>query len=517
VKDKIFYIKRLWDTLKYLKCIQVYSRIRLKWRDNKYELLQAPGSVQLSLKAIISTVQKYIADNSFSFLNLQKRFGSQIEWEFPDYGRLWTYNLNYFEYLLQDNIQKEEGLNLIYHYIDNLPKSKTGIEPYPLSLRSIYWIQFLTKFQIKEQKIDDSLYSQLQLLTKKIEYHLLGNHLVENGCSLLFGAYYFHDKGFYQKAKKIITKELKEQILADGAHFELSPMYHAILLHRVLDCYNLVVSNNIFDKELEPLLKQTAGQMLAWLNNVTYKNGNIPLVNDAAFCIAPTFTVLKDYADRLDVKVAQDLSLGESGYRKYESGKFELFVDSGNIGPDYQPGHAHADTFNFELYINGRPVIIDTGTSTYEKNNDRFYERSTAAHNTVVIAGKNSSEVWAGHRVGRRAKIAMMEESYNMISAKHNGYEYLKQSHERKFEINDRGIVIIDNVTHSGVAYFHFAPAENITVLENNIKGKDFEIMFCGAGKIELLDSFYSPEFNRKDKRKSIRISFDHKLETYIR
>jgi len=33
---------------------------------------------------------------------------------------------------------------------------------------------------------------------------------------------------------------------------------------------------------------------------------------------------------------------------------------------------------------NGRPVIVDTGTSTYEVNNTRFYERSTAAHNTVV-------------------------------------------------------------------------------------------------------------------------------------
>lgn len=72
--------------------------------------------------------------------------------------------------------------------------------------------------------------------------------------------------------------------------------------------------------------------------------------------------------------------------------KMELLADVGSIGPDYQPGHAHADTFNFVLYLNERPIIVDTGTSTYEVNEIRFYERSTAAHNTVVVAGKNSSE-----------------------------------------------------------------------------------------------------------------------------
>ena len=63
-----------------------------------------------------------------------------------------------------------------------------------------------------------------------IEYHILGNHLLENGFSLFFGAYYFQDEKFYVKAKKILTDELDEQILEDGAHFELSSMYHQIML-----------------------------------------------------------------------------------------------------------------------------------------------------------------------------------------------------------------------------------------------------------------------------------------------
>ncbi len=55
--------------------------------------------------------------------------------------------------------------------------------------------------------------------------------------------------------------------------------------------------------------------------------------------------------------------------------------------PSYQPGHAHADTFNFVLNIHNEPLIVDTGISTYEANETRLKERGTAAHNTVTVSG----------------------------------------------------------------------------------------------------------------------------------
>ena len=84
-----------------------------------------------------------------------------------------------------------------------------------------------------------------------MEYHILGNHLLENGYALLFGAYYFGDKKLYEKAYQIVSEELEEQILEDGAHFELSPMYHQILLNRLLDCIYLVNSNIFLKDDLE--------------------------------------------------------------------------------------------------------------------------------------------------------------------------------------------------------------------------------------------------------------------------
>ena len=96
-------------------------------------------------------------------------------------------------------------------------------------------------------------------------------------------------------------------------------------------------------------------------------------------------------------------------------------MDCGDIGPSFQPGHAHADTLSFELHIHNRPVIVDTGTSTYEISDTRFYERSTGAHNTVTIDNLNSSQVWAGHRVGKRAKAKLIKDDANEVMASHDG------------------------------------------------------------------------------------------------
>ena len=39
---------------------------------------------------------------------------------------------------------------------------------------------------------------------------------------------------------RILLRELPEQVLADGGHFERSPMYHALLLHGLLDLVNVL-------------------------------------------------------------------------------------------------------------------------------------------------------------------------------------------------------------------------------------------------------------------------------------
>src|SRR6185503_16095739 len=55
-------------------------------------------------------------------------------------------------------------------------------------------------------------------------------------------------------------------------------------------------------------------------------------------------------------------------------------------------GHAHADALSLTLSIDGHPLLIDPGTSTYTMDSQlRDNMRSTASHNTVTFDGRSQS------------------------------------------------------------------------------------------------------------------------------
>ena len=514
----IIKIKRLIITIVYLKIKQIYYRLYYVLRKqirrkigHTYDFHVRAKTFSINLKPSIYSTTTFDG-NSFYFLNKKYYYRGSINWNYDEYGKLWTYNLTYFDYLEQENISQEIAINLMYNFIDNIDTVKDGLEPFPISLRGINWIKYITANKLDDKKINDSLYMQYMILIDNIEYHLLGNHLLENAFSLLFGAYYFQDDLFYTKAKEILKEELKEQILKDGAHFELSPMYHQIMLFRILDCINLVQNNSWKEKELLLLLQEKAAIMLGWIEMMTFENGDIPLLNDSTNGIAPTSKVLLEYANSLDIKMKQQC-LSESGYRKYSYDKYECVIDIGNIGPDYIPGHAHADMFNFVLYVEGQPLIVDTGLSTYEANDRRLLERSTYAHNTVEIESKSQSHVWGAFRVAERAHIVSLHEYNNEIKAVHDGYEKnLGALHERTFIFKKNSIVIIDNIlsmkSYKALARLHFHPSVDEDMIHKYINLTDLNY--------SMKEYLYAPEFNKNIKAKVLEISIDKKLEIRI-
>ncbi len=450
----------LFHTVKFLKPIQIYYRgfyfIRARFRKLvrfRYSFFKKANSNRLKLEKSIESKSTY-SQGEFKFLNLSKEFKGSIDWNYSGYGKLWTYNLNYFDFL-----SKREEIYLIEDFIKNIDSIKDGLEPYPISLRTLNWVKFLSYNSIKSEKIDNSLYAQYYILLDNLEYHLLGNHLLENGFSLLFGAYYFQDDILYLKAKEILLKQLDEQILDDGGHFELSPMYHQIVLFRVLDSINLVKHNSWqSNKKFLEFLIYKAEIMLGWLSAVSYRDGSIPMFNDSAKDIAPTTNELIEYSKRLNLGIRY-LKLSDSGYRKISNSSYECIVDIGDIKANYIAGHTHADIFNFELKINNRPFIVDMGIITYNDSKKREFQRSTSAHNTVEIKGKNQSEVWSSFRVGDRGRVIDIKESKNIIEATHNGYK--NTLHTRIWIFNKDRVTIKDSLGKNSIAtarlYFHYS------------------------------------------------------------
>ncbi len=497
-----------YHTLKYLKLRQVayrlYYLIRNKLGAVNYTVQKMSDQKEQQIVPLLCPgapiLPSCYKEGVFTFLNLSYRFDDRIDWNFSGYGKLWTYNLTYFDYLQQESMTKSKGMALIYDFIKQSEDIRDGMMPFPISLRAVNWIRFLSRYQIDDPVVNRSLYSQYQKLMENLEYHIMGNHLLENGFSLLFGAYFFRDEKFYSKAKEILEAELDEQILSDGAHFELTPMYHLIMLQRVLDSINLI-SNNLWKTDtLLDMLREKASKMTGWIVAMQFRNGQLPRVNDTAEGIALAPERLLSYAKSMGISVAK-VALGESGYRKRTNDRYECLIDVGNIGPDYIPGHAHSDTFSFEFYVDGKPVIVDTGISTYENNAKRHYERSTAAHNTVEINGEDQSRVWGAFRVAQRAKIVSLTEDVNVLCATHDGYSDQGILHTRRWVFDSDSIKIVDSITggalSSAVSYLHFYPGTDVRIEGDSVVTPSLRIRYQGAEVLELGEYEYAEAFNQ--------------------
>ena len=200
-----------------------------------------------------------------------------------------------------------------------------------------------------------------------------------------------------------------------------------------------------------------------------------------------------------------------------------MFIDVGNVGPDYQPAHAHSDTFNFELIKDGNPIFVDTGISTYEKNAIRQYERATHSHNTVKIGSKDQTQVWGGFRVAKRAKIIHLTEKPNFIEASHDGYLSDGYKHSRSFLWGEKYLILKDKINRStsnkAKAYFHLHFSVTKPLVDGNnviLESLGVSIEFEGASNICIEEYQLSLGFNKTNKAFKLIIDFDKNLKTLI-
>jgi uncharacterized heparinase superfamily protein len=415
----------------------------------------------------------------FRFLGVERELASAQDWNNADWPKLWLYNAHYFDDLVATGFRQRSEWHdalLARWVVENPPGCGNGWEPYPASLRIVNWVKWALSANTLDDAVWHSLAVQARWLRKRLEIHLLGNHLWANAKALVFaGAFFEGEEAAAWRAKglAILQRELGEQILPDGGHFERSPMYHAIVLEGVLDLVQLAAAYpGLFAGDDLARWRDTATRMLRWLRVMSHPDGGIALFNDAALGVAPDVAALADYAVALGLPVDEaplsDIeALPESGYVRLQAGPAVLIADVAPIGPDYLPGHAHADTLSFELSLQGRRVLVNGGTSTYEASSERLCQRGTAMHNTVQVDGADSSEVWSSFRVARRARPLEVRWGRDgetlWIEAGHDGYRRLpgKVIHRRRWWLESGGLRVVDALTGrfaEARAYFRFAP-----------------------------------------------------------
>ena len=538
---------RYFDTIKYLKLKQVTYRIFYAIRKLKLQAESALQTVRIwphvwCAPEVMSS--PLLNEKELCFFGEKADIYAEDLWNSLHRSKLWLYNVHYFDVVNAKGASMHlDLLNVLLHrwIRENPVMCGNAWEPYPISLRVVNWIKWFSKYpDFLNEVALASLTLQGVALVKQLEFHILGNHLFANAKALIFLGSYLEGplaSVWLKKGLKLLDVEVKEQFLLDGGHFERSPMYHATLLWDMCDLYHLAFCSGL--QVLQSRLAEweiIIEKGLNWLNSMTHPDGDVSFFNDSTFGIAPNFKDIAAYAKQLGILRTDALNmcsklrvhpLENTGYFVIDlPKKGKLILDVGEIGPDYQPGHAHADTLSFELSLFGQRVFVNAGISKYGTGTLRDYQRGTAAHNTVQINHKNSSDVWSGFRVGRRARPFDLEvlthEGHAQIECSHDGYYHSsgKNIHRRVWQLTESSLKIHDKIQgayQKAEARFYLHP--EVEIVSNNHRKlrlrlanqQEVNVYFEVEGCFFVEETTWFPGFGKTIPNQCIIVVFDRK------
>lgn len=400
------------------------------------------------------------AAGRFTFLNDARDLGQPLRWDAPGASRLWRYHLHYMDFLW--SLAAHSDRDWARSAFAGLWRSwEAGVpfgvgdpwHPYVASLRA--WALCATHAALAagtpvQQSLEASLQRHARFLRWHVEHDVGGNHLVKNLKALAGLGIFFGDHRLCDAAVAQLRRQAHAQVLADGGHYERSPSYHCQVLGDLIDVAGLL---DAAGRPPVAELDRAIGAMRRWLGNMLMPDGDVPLFNDCTLVGRARIAALRPGpppAGRLTVLVA-------SGYVVMQPDPgLHLVADVGDPCPPELPAHAQADCLSFELAVDGRRVVVDPGTSTYQPGRQRAWERSTAAHNTVTVDGADQTEVWGTFRAARLARATLERADDDLdtitVAATHDGYRRLpgRPVHRRTWRASAGLVTVTDEVRGAG-------------------------------------------------------------------
>ncbi len=533
-------LKLYFNTLKYLKTKQLYYQLKRKLIRNSFKYKKIfsidrykPSKIQIDeLDLDTMYLSRFntenLLNNHIELLNEEYNLDLN-NWNNPKASHLWNFNLHYLEYLIALAADYRSSNDVRYYnkfkeilnsWIENNKEFKGDAwETYTISLRIpnlfICFDLFGKIFDIDKEfksQVLESIFIQYQYLLQNQELHLLGNHYFENLKTIIICSLYFDEEDVYQKFFLILKKEINEQILDDGLHYELSLMYHKIILEdiiRIIVCIQQRKPNDII------FLTQIVQKMVGVLVSLEQGMGKIPLFNDAGDGVAKETHQLLNASKKLfNIEPIYMTNFPLSGYHKIYNNNIAIMFDTGRLGPKYMSGHGHCDALSFELSIDNKPIFVNSGTYQYQGKLREFF-RSTEAHNTVMIGNQQQSEYWDKHRVGRRIRNIVFKKTENGILGSYENYLGNYHQREMLFE-NNKKLIIKDQVCvkkeQTIRSYLHLAPhlivekKDKVFVVKDKKENQSIcTISYSGVKDVvihkEGVLSFYSRAFGVLEKK----------------
>lgn len=516
-----------FETTRHLKLSQILARLRLMVlrridRTPSRDCFQPPPTV-LPILSPFGTHPKrsYLGKNHYCFLN--QTFETDGSWAPENTTRLWRFYLHYFDYL-REIPTLHERLELISNWIAHVgPGTPDAWHPYPISLRicnwvwtvSLEWEDITSSFK---HLFLQSLLQQLYYLNHHLEFDVVGNHLLENCKGLIIGGLFVQQDMYWKKGLRILMNELSEQILPDGGHYERSPMYHRVVLEDLMVIASALKIAGLFPEyeRLIPFIHQAT----RFIETIAFQN-ELPMLNDSAHNVAmPPDYLIHVAVTRFNFVSAEHVPASyffpDFGLYGNRTDQDYFCMDIGSLGPDFLLGHAHNDMLSILLNLENEAIFTDSGIFDYESGRPLQWRpvfRSTRAHNTLMISGKEQNEVWGSFRVARRGYPMSVQELANGIEAWHTGYKRDDVAVGRRAIVDTQnGIYTITDLIHSDHAvgfegYLHAAPGIQLIPQPNgsimiktpthshSLWFDDYPV----STRVET--SWYSPDFNLKELR----------------
>lgn len=432
---------------------------------------------------------------------------------------LWIFNMHYHEWLadLRAAGQRDVAQTLVSDWLLKFAAYHPTVwHPYPTSLRLVAWLThgewLLTGAdEDLKQAFYESLYRQALYLADNPELDLGGNHLLKNLKAMVYAGLALDLPEVYSRGMAGLLRELQVQILPDGMHFELTPMYAAQVLRDLLDVRAVLRKTGGSPK----LLDDTVRKLGTALGFFVHGDGRLALFNDGSEMDEGQVAQLLRLSGADDTPDA----LPDAGYARLARGGTVVLFDAGKVGPDANPGHAHADMLSFEMSLGRERVVVNGGTYAYQHSLRNVF-RGTPAHSTVSVEGMDSAEVWGGFRVGRRPQQVVMslqggEEPLSggdiWVEGAHDGWRQLGLVHRRKLLLAGDGSRLRgeDEISWKRApqrrvrAHFHLHPDVRVRLLSDieaeleTAAGVKMRVTVSG-GRLDVKDSRYAPQFGKQ-------------------
>jgi len=407
------------------------------------------------------------------------------DWEGQDRPKLWRYERQYHSELValvamgvaeRDSFWIDAAQELIATWINSCPQPRGDAwEPYPVARRILNWSLAGYISPPIGHRLASGLAAQVRFLSRHLEHHLLGNHLICDAAALVTGCAAVDAPDLAEAGRRgaqLLARELTRQVLPDGGYAERTAQYHAIVLRDLLLALAFTRARG---SRLDARIEDSARAMARWLAAIAREDA-VPYLNDAAPDATPPLHEVLSLARALQLidgpwdswlgrafglrapgkstKPRGDLQLPNTGWTFVREGAHELLFEHGPIGPDEQPGHGHSDALSYELSWDGHAVVTDTGVTTYEVGNVRDFERSAPAHATVSVDGHGPDELWAAFRVGARAQVV-----------------------GGKLTCTPEGVRVVDGYVRAPAGWEHrrrmvYWPGEALAVFDEVVKGR---------------------------------------------